>query len=276
MLDCAARRERVAQPRDVMARFEVFILAKNEERNLARCLEPLSRHGIPTIVLDSGSTDRTREVAASFPNVSIEAFRYKNHLASYDEITTTRLPPNGYGLILDADMVITEALFPELANTVESGRAEVGIAPVTMYWLGKLLPHGSLYPPKPILFRGGRSYFQPAGHGEQLVPELRTILFEAPILHDDRKGFAAFVSSQIRYSRVFAARAQGGDLTWRDRVRLRSPAMAVVAPLVSLLFRGGLLAGRVGFVYALDKLIAEIILFRAVVVSRITGADDGA
>jgi glycosyltransferase involved in cell wall biosynthesis len=259
-----------------MPRYEAFVLAKNEERNLARCLEPLSRHGIPTIVLDSGSTDRTREIAATFPNVTVEAFRYKNHLASYDEITMTRIKPSGYGLVLDADMAISEALFPELALAVEAGRAEVGIAPVTMFWLGKPLAFGSLYPPKPILFRGGRSFFEPAGHGEQLAPGLRTELFRTEILHDDRKGFGAFIASQVRYSREFAARAQGGDVTWRDRIRLRSPAMAVVSPLVSLLVRGGLLAGRVGFVYALDRLLAELIFFRAAVVARIPGADDGA
>jgi glycosyltransferase involved in cell wall biosynthesis len=256
-------------------RFAAFILAKNEERNLARCLASLSRHEIPTIVLDSGSTDRTREIAAAFPHVTVEAFRYKNHLDSYAEITATKLPPDGYGLILDADMVIPDALVPELASAVGAGRAEVGIAPVAMYWLGKPLAFGSLYPPKPILFRGGRTYFEAAGHGEQLTQGLKTGLFVAPIVHDDRKGFGAFIASQVRYSREFAALAQGGDLTWRDRIRLRSPAMAVASPLISLFVRGGLLAGRVGFVYALDRLIAELIFYRAAVVARIPGADDG-
>ena len=253
-----------------------FILAKNEERNLARCLESLSRHGIPTIVLDSGSTDRTREIATSYRNVTVEPFRYTNHLAAYNEITTTRIPAGGFGLILDADMVITDALVPEIARAVTSGDAEVGIAPVRMYWLGKPLTFGSLYPPKPILFRGGRSFFEPAGHGEQLAPGLRTVVFPSPILHDDRKGFGAYIASQVRYSREFAARAKGGELTWRDRIRVRTPAMAVAAPLVSLLLRGGIFAGRVGFVYALDRLLAELILFRAAVVARVSGADDGA
>jgi glycosyltransferase involved in cell wall biosynthesis len=261
---------------EVTSPIKAFILAKNEERNLPRCLEALSRHGIPTIVLDSGSTDRTREIAESFQNVTLEEFRYKNHLASYAEITTARLPAGAYGLILDADMVVTDALVPELATAAEAGEVEVGIAPVTMFWLGKRLTFGSLYPPKPILFRGGRAYFQAAGHGEQLVPGLPTERFKAPILHDDRKGFGAYVSSQVRYAREFAARAQGGELNWRDRIRLRSPALAVVSPLVSLLIRGGLFAGRVGFVYALDRLIAELIMFRAAVVSRVPGADDGA
>lgn len=259
-----------------MPRFEAFILAKNEDRNLARCLEPLSRHRIPTIVLDSGSTDRTREIAASFPGVTVETFRYTNHLAAYEEITTTRLKAASYGVVLDADMVITDALLPEIASVVDEGSAEVGIAPVTMYWLGKPLTFGSLYPPKPILFRGGRSYFEPAGHGEQLAPGSSTRLFRAAILHDDRKGFGAFIASQVRYSREFASRAQRGDLTWRDRIRHRIPVMAVALPAVSYLVRGGLFAGRVGFVYALDRMIAELILFRAAVVARIPGADDGA
>jgi (heptosyl)LPS beta-1,4-glucosyltransferase len=253
-----------------------FVLAKNEERNLARCVESLARHRIPTIVLDSGSADRTREIALSYPNVTVEAFRYTNHLASYDEITRTRLEAGGYGLILDADMVVTDALAPELANAARDGSVDVGIAPVSMYWLGKPLPFGSLYPPKPILFRGGRAYFEPAGHGERLTSGLRTVEFRGSIVHDDRKGFGAYMSSQVRYGREFAARAKGGDLTWRDRLRVHTPLMAVAAPLVSFLVRGGVLAGRVGFVYALDRLLAELIFFRAAVVSRIPGADDGA
>src|SRR4051812_1495877 len=107
---------------------KAFILTKNEERNLARCLDTLSRLGIPTIVLDSGSTDRTQEIAASFPNVTWETFRYQNHLASYAEITTKKLLTGEYALILDADMVITDALLPELKAAVGAGRIDVGIA----------------------------------------------------------------------------------------------------------------------------------------------------
>lgn len=260
----------------MMPGLTAFILARNEEKNLSRCLDPLLRHGVATTVLDSGSTDRTQEIAGSFSKVTVEAFRYKNHMAAYNEITATRGSANGYVLILDADMVLTEALFPEIERALVAGDAEVGIAPVRMYWLGKPLVFGSLYPPKPILFRGGRTYFEPAGHGERLATDVKAALFQSPLLHDDRKGFAAFLASQVRYSREFALRARGGDLTWRDRIRFRSPVMAIASPFVSFFLRLGFIAGRVGFVYALDRLIAELILFRAAVVSRISGADDGA
>jgi len=52
----------------------VIIPARNEEANLGTCLESLvSQTGVPfeIIVVNDHSTDRTREIAASFPNVRV-------------------------------------------------------------------------------------------------------------------------------------------------------------------------------------------------------------
>lgn len=43
----------------------VAIPVRNEEANLARCLERLSRFA-KVVVIDSGSTDQTREIAVRF------------------------------------------------------------------------------------------------------------------------------------------------------------------------------------------------------------------
>lgn len=43
-----------------------ILIVKNEEKRLARCLEPLRRVGCEIVVTDTGSTDRTVEIAKEF------------------------------------------------------------------------------------------------------------------------------------------------------------------------------------------------------------------
>ncbi len=52
----------------------VIVPARNEEASLGSCLESLvAQHGVAfeIIVVDDGSTDRTREIAQSFPRVRV-------------------------------------------------------------------------------------------------------------------------------------------------------------------------------------------------------------
>ena len=52
----------------------VCIITKNQEENLERCLSALSGYGFELVVVDTGSTDRTVEVAK----------RYTDRLFSFD------------------------------------------------------------------------------------------------------------------------------------------------------------------------------------------------
>ncbi len=44
----------------------VCIIAKNEETNIERCLKSLESYKFEIIVVDTGSTDRTKEIALQF------------------------------------------------------------------------------------------------------------------------------------------------------------------------------------------------------------------
>ena len=57
-------------PRRTQSRFRSIVPARNEEANLANCLQSLvGQQGVSyeVIVVDDHSTDRTREIAQSFP-----------------------------------------------------------------------------------------------------------------------------------------------------------------------------------------------------------------
>jgi glycosyltransferase involved in cell wall biosynthesis len=237
-----------------------YILAKNEETNISTCLHALQKCGLHAVVLDSGSTDRTRELALSC-GADVENYPYRDHLEALRHICQERTPADKLALILDADMVVSPELVLEAKSVLNKRRADVAVAPVTMYWNGSRLDRGSLCPPKPFMFRGGVQYFEAAGHGEVLVPGVRTAVTEHHLIHNDLKPFEAYLASQLRYSDNLVRRRSARKLSWRDRLRT-TPIMMLASPLFSYFFRGGIFSGLHGIGYAIDRLVAEAIMYR--------------
>ena len=236
-----------------------YVLCKNEEANIARCLEALKHCGVETLVLDSGSTDGTLEIARRC-GVPIRNYRYMNHCHAYNELTMG-LDVRDTCLIVDADVIVSAGLVREAKCHLQSG-ADVVQAPVQMIYNGRPLRYASLYPPKPFAFRGGREYFVPAGSGERLKRDVLVATTKLQLVHDDRKPFDRFVENQLRYARDFCSRVANGDLTWKDRVRRASPFGIVAVPFMTLFLKLGILDGRAGLLYAVDRLLVETIKYR--------------
>lgn len=244
-----------------------YILAKNEEANIEKCLQSLAPCGIPVVLLDSGSTDKTTDIAKRFSFCEVKSYHYVDHATAYNTITTS--VESVCALILDADMEMTPALWAELAVLVKELDWEVVCAPIRFYLEGLPLRWGSLCPPKPIMFECGKAYFVPRGHGEALRPGLRVRITRAHLSHNDLKPYEAYLLSQVRYGRNLAARTATGQASWKDRIRSGSAVMALIYPFVSLVVRGGLLAGRLGLMYALDRAIAVLVQYRVVLASKL-------
>lgn len=241
--------------RDAM---RAFILTKNEEANIGRCLAALEDTDLDVVVLDSGSEDRTIEIARSY-GATVKEYDYRNHCTSYNEITSS-LSPEEWCLVLDADMVVSQKLVDQIRDGIQE--RDVVEAPVQMVWEGEPLEYASLYPPKPIAFRGGKEYFEASGHGERLKAEVTPKRTQAELRHDDRKSFGAYLENQLRYAEEFAQRARKGKLSWKDRLKWKTPIGIVAVPFVCLFVRGGILDGKAAIVYAIDRMIVEAITYR--------------
>ena len=240
----------------------VFILAKNEQKNIRRCLDALRDSNWDVIVLDSGSTDDTLDIVREFGFAKLREYLYRDHCTAYNEITTTLGEPYRHVVILDSDMVVSESLRDEVDAVVAAGGFDAIDAKIEMCVHGKPLRHGSLCPPKPFVFASGRPYFQNVGHGERLREGVRLKRVREKLRHDDRKDYAAYLSSQARYSQNLVVRRDAGELSGRDKIRVRSPLLVFAVPFVSYFLKGGFLDGKAGAIYALDRLIAEAIMYR--------------
>lgn len=246
----------------------VFILARNEAANIDRTLQALAPAGWPVTVLDSGSTDETPAIVARHGFATLQPYRYTDHHDAYNEITTALGAAHERVIILDADMVLTPALIAEVKALAQP--LAVASAPVIFCVAGQPLAHGSLYPPKPFLFATGTAWFVRSGHAERVIDGVSVTSLSGAIRHDDRKPFASFLAGQARYSENFVSRLARGEASGRDRLRARWPLLIFAVPLVSLIWKRGLLDGRPGLVYALDKLIAEAIMHRQALAARLT------
>lgn len=242
----------------------VFVVSKNEERNIGRCLDALRASAWDVVVLDSGSTDDTQAIVSSFSNAEFRAYRYVDHCSTYNQITTELGAGYRYAIILDADMVISERLLREIKDILSSDVSDLQVidAEILMYVEGEPLRFGSLYPPKPFVFAIGPEYFVRVGHGEKLKDGLTPKRTREKLRHDDRKGYASYLLAQVRYSRNLVVRKEAGEVTGRDTLRSRSPLLVFATPFVSYFIKGGFLSGKAGAIYALDRIIAEAIMYR--------------
>jgi glycosyltransferase involved in cell wall biosynthesis len=128
-------------------RLSATIVTLNEERNIARAIESL-RCADEILVVDSGSADRTLEIAASLgARVIEEPWRgyaaQKNHAAdcaSHDWI-----------LSLDADESLTPALAAEIRELKETGARFDGYSfPRLAQYLGRWIHHSGWYPDRKV------------------------------------------------------------------------------------------------------------------------------
>lgn len=108
-----------------MLPISVCIIAKNEEQNIESCLKPLCAYEWEIIVVDTGSTDRTKEIAARYAdkifnyvwNQDFSAARnFAIECASYDHI-----------LFIDSDEYLMEIDIEAILSFIESQPAAIGL-----------------------------------------------------------------------------------------------------------------------------------------------------
>src|SRR6202142_322498 len=89
----------------------VTILTKNSARHLYQVLDAV-RAFDEVVILDSGSSDDTLEIAREFPNVKMHTTRFKGFGALHNEASA--LARNDWILSLDSDEVMTTELVREI------------------------------------------------------------------------------------------------------------------------------------------------------------------
>jgi glycosyltransferase involved in cell wall biosynthesis len=237
-----------------------LVLTYNESANIGRMLAKLSWLR-DVVVVDSGSTDDTPATAASFPNVRVFTRPFTTHAEQWNFGLEQTGITTSWVLALDADYLLTDALVREIQALVPDDTAG-GFAASFTYCVDGHPLRGAAYPPVTVLYRRLRARYEQDGHTQRVRVDGAVRTLAAPILHDDRKPLTHWLAAQAGYMRLEAEKLTEGStpLGVADRLRrwivVAPPAMFVYCYLV----RGGILDGRAGLFYALQRAASELIL----------------
>jgi hypothetical protein len=250
-----------------------LILTWNEEPNLRRCLERL-RWAREVVIVDSGSTDGTAQIAAEFPNVRFVTRAFDDHTTQWNfGVDAVRTP---WVLALDADYVLGDGFEQELAALPEQPDHDAFFAGFRYLVHGRPL-RSCLYPPRAVLFRQDRCRYQPDGHTQLLRIPGQSGTLNTRIDHDDRKPLSRWFSSQDKYAKLEAEKLlalPASELHLQDRIRRTMILGPFVVLAYTLLVRGSLLDGWHGWFYALQRTLAELMLSLRLLERRLAKTSD--
>jgi glycosyltransferase involved in cell wall biosynthesis len=149
-----------------------IIIAKDEEKNLKRCIESQCDVIDDIVVLiDSRTTDKTFEIAKSFSNVNAELIEWKGFGATKNyAISKTK---NDWVFWIDADEEFTDELKKELIDFKNSSPEHNSYQVARRaFFLGKWIKHSGWYPSRVTrLFNKNFASFNEKAVHENLVAQ---------------------------------------------------------------------------------------------------------
>lgn len=108
-----------------MIPISVCIIAKNEEKNIGQCLEPLMPYGFEIIVVDTGSTDGTKETALKYTD-KVYDFEWVNDFSAARNFSLQKASHN-YVLVLDCDEFLIDIDIDAIYHLLEEHPRGVGM-----------------------------------------------------------------------------------------------------------------------------------------------------
>jgi glycosyltransferase involved in cell wall biosynthesis len=253
----------------------VIVAARNEERNLPRCLEALRNVG-EVYVIDSQSTDATPEIARSF-GAHLVQFHYQGGWPKKRQWAIENLPLEfDWIFLIDADEALTPELEEEIRVAMQNPNINGYYISLRMYFLGRLLRHGGAGFWKLSLFRRGKGGYEcrlkdqdssmaDMEVHEHVVVEGATARLKHPLAHRNVESLSRYIRKHDEYSnweaKVWAEGEANGQLApsffgtqaqrrrWLKAKFLGLPGAPLWYFLFKYMFSLGFLDGVPGLIY---------------------------
>ena len=186
-----------------MPKLSVITLALNEEHNIVDCLESV-KWADEIIVVDSGSTDKTVELARRYTSTVLNV-EWKGYGATKN--FALQQTTGEWIFWLDADERVPKELAEEIQAVVRennSGFAGYDVAR-RAYFLGKWIRHCGWYPGRVTrVFRKAKSRFTESNVHEQIVVDGKIGALKNDLLHFTDPNLEHYFQKFNRYTSLAA------------------------------------------------------------------------
>lgn len=196
------------------------VITFNEEENIRDCLESLSWVG-NIVVVDSGSTDSTVEIAREYTS-QVVITDWPGHLEQKNRAID--LSTTDWVLSLDADERVTPALRREIEDALETEPEVAGYSMPRLTWhLGRWIRHGGWYPDRKIrLFNRRKARWGGVNPHDRVIPQGPILALTGDIEHYSYRNLHHHLETIDFFTSISAREKEKRDIRW---------------PLLSILFR---------------------------------------
>jgi glycosyltransferase involved in cell wall biosynthesis len=181
----------------------VILITKNEERHLQACLESV-RFADEIIVVDSGSTDRTVEIAQGFGAKVSQTSDWPGFGPQKNRALALATQP--WVLSIDADERVTPELQAEIVQVIGAGQYQAFDIPRLSSFCGKPIRHSGWWPDYVLrLFKREAGRFTDVAVHERVETQAPVAKLKFWLLHDPYENLDALITKINRYSGEAAA-----------------------------------------------------------------------
>lgn len=228
-----------------MTAVSATIVTLNEERNIARAIESL-RCCEEIVVIDSGSADRTREIAADLGARVLErewpGYAAQKNLAAAEAA-------HDWVLSIDADEALSEPLEAEIWTLKSEGLACAGYTmPRLAQYLGYWIKHSGWYPDRKVRLYDRRRALWTGDYVHESVRVEGTVgALESNLLHFTCGSLGEHLRTMDRYTTLAARELIARGTPVGPRRFVVDPAWAFVRAYI---LQRGFLDGFAGLTIA--------------------------
>lgn len=230
-----------------MVKISGVIITYNEERNIARCIDSISKVADEVVVVDSFSTDKTKEICKE-KGVRFVEHQFENHIsqknfaldqAKYDTV-----------LSLDADEYLSDSLEKSILEIKNNWRYTACRMDRLNSYNGKWIKHGS-WRPDTKLRLWDRRVGRWGGENPHDIVVLNEGVYDqklkGDILHNSYRNSFDVLNKVQRYSEIYASQNSK-----KKSIRFaKIVAHTIAAFMKSYFLKLGFLDGYEGFVVAM-------------------------
>lgn len=200
-------------------KLSVIIITKNEEEMIKDCLESVRQLADEIIIVDSGSKDKTLEIAKKYTD---RIFTYKNGSFSDWRNFGLKKAKGDWVLYIDADERVTTELKEEIKNVVQNPKPKTQnpayAIPRRNFYLGKEVRFGGAWPDyvKRLFKRDKLAEWKGKLH-EEPVFEGKLGHLKEPMIHITHRDLSSMIEKTRQWSKIEAEllyQAKHPPVTW--------------------------------------------------------------